>query len=73
MSRRRAIVPMYADEHLTIDSTCYESLPCQHDVIYDGKGMRMDAKAILEYFEYIRKPVPLHFAYLLRTVKRQRL
>jgi hypothetical protein len=73
MNRRRAIVPMYSDEHLVIDSICLESLPCHHVVIYDGKAMQLGGQAIVDYFHYNKKPVPLHFRYLLtRADKRTR-
>ena len=54
--RSRKIKPI-----LKISDICYETFPCQHDVEYNGKKVRLNAKQIYKILHDSNQEIPKHF------------
>lgn len=46
---------------IQVSETCYQSYPCQHDVVVDGKRERLYGIDIYKLYESKNLPVPKHF------------
>ena len=44
-----------------IESTCYQSYPCQHYVTYNGETTQLMADEIINLLRILNYPTPEHF------------